>query len=161
MNKNYYMGADPGKTGAVGIIDEDKNLITIIDCPVNKITHQIEIDKFYNSIKPYIGKIKYCVLEKAQCMPHDAKTRAFSYGITYGIFKALLTICGFNPIEVYPKAWKKFFRLGADKNLSINKAIKDIKGAAPLLARKKDHNRAESVLLSMFAQLLSKGKVGI
>jgi len=157
-DKELFMGVDPGRTGAVGVIDSNYNFIAVVDCPINKQTKMIDATEFARCLDPFRHQIIKCYLEKAQVMPHDAKTRAFGYGITYGTFKTILDLGGFFPIEVYPRTWKKFFHLSANKQLSLDLAKKMIHGAAVHLKRKKDHNRAEAILLSAYGLIHRRRK---
>jgi hypothetical protein len=69
-----------------------------------------------------------------------------------GVVEAVLDVAGFETKAVQPQAWKKHFGLiGEEKGDSREKAIALYPDAASRLARVKDHNRGEALLMARFA----------
>jgi crossover junction endodeoxyribonuclease RuvC len=69
-----------------------------------------------------------------------------------GVIQAAIDIAGFRSEAVQPAVWKRLYGLGgADKEDSLAKARQLYPGLGQELKRKKDHNRAESLLIAHFA----------
>jgi hypothetical protein len=121
------------------------------------------------------------VIETSQGLKSQSATAIFNYGVTTGIIRsvcALTTIHLPYPvpvpiIDVAPPAWKRALDLLFDpnaidpitntpharhihaKNLSRNKARDLYPDAAQALLNRKDHNRAEAILIAHYGLLLS------
>lgn len=71
--------------------------------------------------------------------------------LSRGVIQCALDIAGAKAHPVQPQTWKRFFGLnGAEKDDSRIKAIAMWPGLADQLKRKKDHNRAESLLIGHY-----------
>ncbi|MGL4573859.1 MAG: hypothetical protein ACRCV9_03625 [Burkholderiaceae bacterium] len=71
---------------------------------------------------------------------------------TFGVVRTLLHIkCQGYVHYIRPNDWKKHYALKRDKDESIETALRLYAGAKQYLARKKDHNRAEAILLGHYA----------
>lgn len=74
---------------------------------------------------------------------------AMSIGDSRGAVRAIVAARGF-PVEwVTASRWKRYFALGRDKEQARAKAIQLYPQAD--LHRKKDHNRAEAILIARYA----------
>ena len=157
-----YIGIDPGVTGAISLIDESKTIIE--DLPVVVIPNAKRKEKMISPmglkvmIESMISSVAVddvvCVLEKTQAMKDTAMT-AFSMGQSRGIIIAVLELIGISRIDVAPVAWKKHFSLlkcdkAASQSVACTRRPQD--EVFELLKRKKDHNRAESLLLSLYGK---------
>lgn len=88
------------------------------------------------------------IIEQVGPMPKQGASSGFRFGMGVGILRGVVA-AHLVPIEqVHSTRWKKFFRLGADKEASRALATRLYPSAAPLLSRKKDHGRAEALLLA-------------
>lgn len=87
----------------------------------------------------------------------DTPLTAYKIGCAFGMWGLFLTSRGYGrtvPIMYpTPAAWKKALGLGTDKKDSISMAKKLFPGAAPLLARAKDHGKAEAILIAWYMRL--------
>ena len=141
-----YLGIDPGQTGALAII-QGPDMANTIDMPLLGGKYP-DIDGM-NSFLWW--PIDFAVIEKAQPMPKQGVTSSFNYGVGYGMLLAWLHTKGIPYKEVRPTAWKKYFGLiGKDKDESRRKAIQLFPWVD--LKRKKDHGRAEALLLAAYAK---------
>ncbi len=71
-----------------------------------------------------------------------------------GHIEATVVCCGITPVMVMPAQWKRRLGLtGPNKRNSIDLAIDLVPDAARWLKRKKDHNRAEAILLAVYAAM--------
>lgn len=116
----------------------------------------------FRALKPVKDRIHICV-EEAQIM---VKSRgggkgaggqnaygAYRVGFGYGLFPLYITSRGWPAEYPVPFTWKNEMGLkGKDKNYSLRKA-KNLFPGVPL-PRKKDHNRAEALLLAQYMKKL-------
>ena len=73
------------------------------------------------------------------------------YGRAVGAIEAVLSCCEIPMTIVEPTAWKKFHQLrGSDKEARRQRALQLFPEQATKLARKKDHARADAMLLAYF-----------
>jgi crossover junction endodeoxyribonuclease RuvC len=95
------------------------------------------------------------VMERVQAMGGSKNGRSqgvsssFSLGHTAGIVEGVVSAMGIPHEIIPPAAWKKLFALGADKDQA--RALAQRWYPAASLGRKKDHNRAESLLIARYA----------
>ncbi len=147
---DIYIGIDPGKKGAIGMIQENK--IEICDMP---LLPNGEVDglAIFNML-PMTGTHNIiCALEKAQSMSKQGVKGVFTYGMGYGTIKAALCISKIPYIEVHPTKWKKYFSLTKEKKQSITLAMKlfpDVQLHTPR-GRMLD-GRAEALLLAHYVK---------
>jgi crossover junction endodeoxyribonuclease RuvC len=71
---------------------------------------------------------------------------AYSAGSLYGVLAALQVPISF----VAPKEWQRFHRIGPEPGAAIQRALQLYPAAAPMLARKRDHNRADALLIGCY-----------
>jgi len=90
------------------------------------------------------------VIEEAQAMPGQGTRSMFQTGLGMGIWLGVLAALQLPYRRVRPQIWKKAFGLGKDKEASRLKAMQLYPGAD--LRRKKDHGRAEALLLAFYGQ---------
>lgn len=105
---------------------------------------------------------RHAIIENVQPMPSIpgangvrrgmGAASSFRFGFATGQARALVTCYGMEVRLVHPQSWKRWAGLkGPDKEQSRQKALAMMPAAAPWLTRKKDHNRAEAILLALYA----------
>ena len=141
----YYIGIDPGKDGALAMIDEDGNVCGIF--PFSEVA--------YVSICYQMkGKCK-CALERVSARPGQGTVSMFSFGENYGFIRGILEAFNIPYETVRPQKWKKEFGLTSDKKQSIATAHRLFPGVDLRKSErcKKDHDgMAEAVLLGEWAR---------
>ena len=147
------IGIDPGLTGAIAFINS--NGCSVEDLPV--MANGKGSSKVKNCINPValadliklnsdVGETVY--LERISSMPNQGVASMFSMGDTFGAIRAVCAVIH-RPLEIItPQIWKKYYGLGKDKEVARAKAIQ-LFPKAPL-SRKKDHNRAEALLIANY-----------
>jgi crossover junction endodeoxyribonuclease RuvC len=148
------LGVDPGIRGGLAIIDMNDGaapqLVEAIDIPVAGVGAKERVDVL--AIRTWIMKHQpqHAVIERAQAMPKQGASSGFKYGRAVGALEAVLACCEIPMTIVEPTAWKKFHRLrGGDKEGGRQRALQLFPSAHVLLARKKDHGRAEAALIAL------------
>jgi crossover junction endodeoxyribonuclease RuvC len=89
------------------------------------------------------------VVEQVGAMPGQGTSSMFRFGMGCGLIRGVLAGAGVPIISVTPAKWKKHFSLDSDAEKSRALAIRRFPGVTTL-ARKKDHGRAEALLLALW-----------
>lgn len=154
-----FLGIDPGVSGAIAMIAKDGLLLELEDLPVSKVGTSNEIDVMALDSLLSLWEVDHLnckvILERAMTMPRDGRVGAFNMGANFGRLQALLTVCSLSWSMVLPQAWKKSMGVTKDKSSSILLAQRIFPGAS--LERKKDHNRAEALLLAEWLRRQGSG----
>lgn len=156
------ISCDPGLTGAIALICSKRGLLECEDIPIcsngqatGSMKNWVDVTGLRDLLVAW--SVKHCFaensvevcIERPIAMPTlPSQTIACQFD-TFGVIRALVS--GKVPsVAVYfvnPQAWKKHFGLRSDKDESIACALKLYPSAFNMLARKKDHNRAEAILI--------------
>ena len=149
-------GIDPGISGAISIL-ENKKVIEIFDMPTmidgKKNKRQINGSQVTNIIKERLndGKEIIVVVEQVNAMPGQGVTSMFNFGQSLGVLKG---ICAALKLPIYfvrPVKWKKYFNLiKTNKDASRTKVIEIFPYISSKLSRKKDSNKADSILIAKY-----------
>ena len=154
--RSVFVGIDPGSDGAIGLICG--HAYAVIDIPKLKVKrgkgkktvfNLPEIIALFRNLRSFKDRVR-CVVEQP---PPSMGLRSSAYaqfrlGCAYAMWPLFLMSQGFRVEEVSPHVWKKVIGIGSDKETSRHKAL-GMFPKAPL-ARKKDHNRAEALLLAEY-----------
>jgi len=153
------IGIDPGITGAIAMIWPES--IEVYDLPTMakgkggaKVKKQIDAAELHKILvvgRHWFGVDKVSVyLERVSAMPGQGVASMFSMGDTFGCIRGVIGAIGY-PVEIItPQSWKKYYRLPSDKEVVRAKAIELFPGQP--LGNKKDHNRAEALLIARFGR---------
>ena len=155
MGADVIIGIDPGVSGAVGVLTNSGHFVGVLDIPTvlaNKSSNRRMVSPiaFANLLREICeGRFDVPVItENVNSMPGQGVASMFAMGKSYGIILGVLATLGISVHLVSPQKWKKFYALGKDKEQSRELAQR-MWPDAPLDA-KKDHNRAESLLLAKY-----------
>lgn len=152
-----FVGIDPGLTGAWAAIDSAGKVVRIDDIPTMasggkgaKVQRQVNPAALAADLRSLMsdGDAVMVALERTSAMPGQGVSSMFSMGDSYGAIRAAVAIKSLPCEHVSPQSWKRAMGLDSDKERCRAKAIQLFPDAAELLARKKDHNRAEALLLA-------------
>ena len=149
------LGVDPGIRGGLAIIAIDANgaaprLVDATDIPVVGVGAKERVDVL--AIRDWIVQHapQHALIERAQAMAKQGASSGFKYGRAVGAIEAVVACCAIPLTIVEPSIWKKFHRLpGKDKEAGRQRALQLFPSAHALLARKKDHGRAEAALIAL------------
>ena len=150
------IGVDPGLSGAIAIL-EDKKVFSIIDMPVmaegKKNKRQLNSAQLVNIIKENTNPKDdiAVVVEQVNAMPGQGVTSMFNFGQTFGAIKGICAALSLPIFFVRPSKWKKHFNLiNASKDSSRTKVIEMYPSLSSQLAKKKDVNKSDAVLIARF-----------
>lgn len=162
-NGKLYLGIDPGLTGALAVLGE-KEIIDVYDTPTlivkkgsGKRTVYV-VSAMADLVKRWAntGLVKGIVLETVHAMPGQGVTSMFSLGQGFGIWLGIIAAFRLPLTKVEPRVWKQAMGIpsGAEKSESVVRAAQLFPTAS--LARKKDHGRADALLLAEYLRRLLK-----
>ena len=158
------IGVDPGLTGAISLLCHERGLLQCMDLPVvanglatGKMLRWIDADALQSLLSDWSKRFEFATesvhacIERPIPMPSMPSTTTASSFDSFGVIRALLygKVAPGGLAMVNPREWKKFFGLSTDKDASRRVAL-SLYANAPV-ARAKDHNRAESILIGHFA----------
>lgn len=150
----YTIGIDPGLTGSVAILDASGSLHGLADTPTLTLRVQRGTRHVYDApglvalLQPYASPHSHVWIEESQAMPGQGSRSMFTIGLGYGLWLGILASLQMSYTTVRPHVWKRSLALGKDKEASRLRAIQLFPGAE--LRRKKDHGRAEALLLAYY-----------
>ena len=150
------IGIDPGLSGAIAVL-EDKKVLSIFEMPVmsegKKNKRQLNSALLVNIIKQNMKKNEeiVVVVEQVNAMPGQGVTSMFNFGQTFGAIKGVCAALGLPIFFVRPSKWKKHFELiNSSKDSSRTKAIEMYPNLSGQLAKKKDVNKSDAILIARF-----------
>jgi crossover junction endodeoxyribonuclease RuvC len=145
----------PESTAGMAIVAAEDGaaprLIDAIDVPVIGTGAKERVD--VAAIGAWISQhdVQHAFIERAQALPKQGSSSGFKYGRAVGAIEAAIALSGIPVTIVEPSIWKRFWRLpGKDKESSRQKALQLFPAAHAVLARKRDHGRAEAMLIALY-----------
>ena len=150
------IGIDPGLSGAIAILENNK-VLCIFDMPVmpegKKNKRQLNSAQLVNLLKDNISENDEVnvVVEQVNAMPGQGVTSMFNFGQTFGAIKGVCAALALPIFFVRPSKWKKHFELiNSSKDASRTKAIEMYPSLSSNLAKKKDVNKSDAILIARF-----------
>ena len=150
------IGVDPGLSGAVAIL-KDKKILNLFDMPVmsegKKNKRQLNSALLVSLLKENIKDSDEVsvVVEQVNAMPGQGVTSMFNFGQTFGAIKGICAALNLPIFFVRPSKWKKHFELlNSSKDSSRTKAIEMYPNLSNQLAKKKDVNKSDAILIARF-----------
>jgi len=120
-----------------------------------KNKRQVNGAQIYNEISSRIEGLNReeikIVIEQVSAMPGQGVTSMFNFGQTFGAIKGICAALGLPIFFVRPSKWKKHFELiNSSKDSSRTKAIEMYPALSDHLAKKKDVNKSDAILIARF-----------
>ena len=150
------IGIDPGLSGAIAIL-ENNQVINIFEIPVmsegKKNKRQLNSALLVSLLRENINKSEEVavVVEQVNAMPGQGVTSMFNFGQTFGAIKGICAALDLPIFFVRPSKWKKHFELiNSSKDSSRTKAIEMYPKLSNQLAKKKDVNKSDAILIARF-----------
>lgn len=154
------IGCDPGLTGALALIHTERGLLDCIDLPSadsglssGRMRRWLDLHALQSAMlnwsrrHDFAREFVHAVIERPIPMPSlPASTLATQFE-TFGALRAVLFQAANAPVNcVAPADWKRIYSFGTDKDGARATCLALYPNAE--VARKKDHNRAEAILLA-------------
>ena len=150
------IGIDPGLNGAIVIMENNK-VLSVFDMPVmsegKKNKRQLNSAQLVRIIKEntLANDDINVVVEQVNAMPGQGVTSMFNFGQTFGAIKGVCAALELPIFFVRPAKWKKHFELiNASKDSSRTKVIEMYPTLSNDLAKKKDVNKSDAILIARF-----------
>jgi crossover junction endodeoxyribonuclease RuvC len=149
------LACDPGITGAFALLVPDGNGVRIrtADFPTIKEGKKTVLDLplLFALVRSLAADAPDAIpiIEKVWAIKGQGITSAFSFGRTYGELRMAMSMVLPALELVTPQRWKKDWDLiGKDKEADRLLALSAFPSARSSLQRKKDHNRADAILIA-------------
>lgn len=139
-----YIGIDPGKSGALAIIEE--NFVFAVPFGENE---------YIDELRAVDPKKSVVCLEHVHAMPKQGVTSQFNFGANFGWIQGVLDTFRIPYELVTPQKWKKEFSVTADKNGAVACCKRLFPGVSLLRTDKckKEHDgMAEALLMAEYAR---------
>ena len=153
-----FIGIDPGISGSICFL-EDGKILEVVEMPTmtegKKNKRQVNGSQIYNEISKRIYQIEKknikVIIEHVSAMPGQGVTSMFNFGQSFGILKGMCSAMQLPMYFVRPAKWKKYFGLiNSEKDASRTKAIEIFPYFSSNLAKKKDSNKADAILIASY-----------
>ena len=154
----FIIGIDPGISGSICFLQNGR-IMDVIEMPTmtegKKNKKQVNGSQIYNEISERIKKLDKTetrvVIEQVSAMPGQGVTSMFNFGQSFGILKGICSAMRLPMYFVRPAKWKKYFNLiNSEKDASRTKAIEIFPYFSSNLAKKKDSNKADAILIANY-----------
>lgn len=156
-----FIGVDPGITGAVAHIrvlsDGTRiscRLIDVLDIPTNTLKDTRNVEKQHIDADALAQAIKdmdpdKMIIENVGAAPGQGVVSMFRFGYAAALPAGIAAGLGVPVVKIFPKEWMRVVRLpSGDPNASRAKVAALFPAFAASVKRKKDHNRADAILLA-------------
>lgn len=160
-----FLGIDGGISGALAAVTPSGRLDWVMDMPVRdagkrgRKAHEIDGVELARILRPHLVDIVEAWIEELQPMQtiatRDHKGTGhgtyanFSLGDSRGCIRGVCEALGIPVQRIHPRTWKKRYALNSDKEASRAAAVRLYPGC-DAIARKKDHGRAEAILIARY-----------
>jgi crossover junction endodeoxyribonuclease RuvC len=151
------VGIDPGLDGAIAFVPCDGSTFWVIDMPTVTVTgskrNQRHVEPALLAAEIATAKLDHrlvAVVEAQHAMPGQGVSSCYTIGEGYGMIVGVLAALHIQYSRVAPAKWKRDMGLptGADKDSSRAMALRLWPALAGSLGRKRDHGRAEALLIA-------------
>ena len=146
-----WIGVDPGlRSGAIGAVDHDGNFIAVYDIAAvdDRIDARVLKQMILDMTIP--GDDYAICLEQVWTMPKQGIASTGRFMRAFGAIGAVAELMCERIFYVTPQVWKKAMSVTSDKNDSLAAARIAFPQATLLL--KKDHGKAEALLIAEYAR---------
>lgn len=166
VDLDWVIGIDPDLSGALALLKRDDSgfgySAQVFDNPYvevsvgKRVRKRLDANKIVQLLQSFdapCGTTAY--IEQSIPFPKDGKQGWWSGGFGYGMWIGVLVASGFSVVPVSVMSWKKHFELlgsSLSKDDSRKAATALFPTLSSLLTRKKDHGRAEALLIAAYGK---------
>lgn len=146
----YFLGIDPGVSGAFALLSEDMADLEIWLFP-DTLSELVDI--FDDLLEIEGNEIVMCALEEQRAAGFQGASKTFTHGNNYGQWEAALAFMRLPHVVIAPSKWQYAIfdgikRKDDTKLVSLANATRKFPGAGI----GKNHNKADAVNLALFAR---------
>lgn len=152
------LGVDPGASGALVILDTEKNTLSVFDMPTVEIKRgkrnirQVSAQLIVDILSPFT--VDHAYVERVGAMPGQGVSSMFAFGRAAGVVEGVLAALRIPTTYVTPQEWQKAMRVVGGKDGSRNRASQLWPGQSTHFARVKDDGRSDAALIAAFGAKL-------
>ncbi len=150
-----WIGIDPGLDGAIAVICDGG--ITLLDTPTISSGKKRDMDLYaiVRLLKGFTCSQDALVsIEAVHSMPGKGVSSTFAFGKGFGMWLGILAALSIPHQAVTPQRWKGIMLRdgGKEKDAARVKAMQLFPQIADQISRKRDHGRADALLIAAWAQ---------
>jgi hypothetical protein len=163
-----FIGIDPGLGGAIAVL-RDRSQPIIFDAPVfqedGSARRSYNVPGMVGILAEFQGEfqgdITVVAIEHLHAMPGNGSIANFASGLGVGLWRGIASALRLKVELVRAAKWKKemLSGRGKGKDQSVTRVLELFPEIAPQFARKKDHGRADALLLALYCRRVSQGGV--
>ena len=112
------IGIDPGKSGGIAVITDEK--VKLYPCPKTVKDMAFLIGKCLTNFSAYKTRV---FLEKVWAFPTDGRAGSFTFGENYGQWQGILASHELEPTYITPKVWQTHFDIKKGLPKPVRKKI--------------------------------------
>ena len=152
----YFLGIDPGLSGALAFYDPFRDALNVYDMPTYVITsggkqrRKIDMHSLAETVRYYTPSTKSAIIEEVGAMPGQGVTSMFSFGFSAGAVQMAVVAAKLRFEMVTPRVWKGAMKLKTNKDESRRLASRLMPNHAHLWSLVKHDGRAEAALLAYY-----------
>ena len=152
----YYLGIDPGISGALAVLDENEDIVQIFDMPTLEVVsgkskkQRVNPQSIVSELRLFKDQRIEALIEQVNAMPNQGVTSMFSFGRSLGILEGVLAGLDIPYSLVTPSVWKKRMQVNSSKDGARELAMRTWSNKSELFKRKKDDGRAEAALMALY-----------
>lgn len=152
------LGVDPGASGALVILDTEKNTLSVFDMPTVEIkrgtrnVRQVSAQLLVDIIAPFA--VDHAYVEKVGAMPGQGVSSMFAFGRAAGVVEGVLAALHIPTTYITPQEWQKAMRVIGGKDGSRNRASQLWPTQSTHFARVKDDGRSDAALIAAYGAKL-------
>ena len=152
----YYLGIDPGISGALAVLDENEDIVQIFDMPTLEVItgkskkQRVNPQSIVSELKLFKDQRIEALIEQVHAMPNQGVTSMFSFGRSLGILEGVLAGLDIPYNLVTAAVWKKRMQVNSSKDGARELAMRSWSSKSELFKRKKDDGRAEAALIALY-----------
>lgn len=140
------LGVDPGISGGLALVGRNGTLFAAEAMPVlRNAVPTIDVRRLSEFLRAADGAEVFGYVERAQAMPRQGVSSAFSYGVIFGSILTALADVGIGYELVSPAKWKRDLGLDGDKRRSVDR-VGQLYPTFPV--KRSEDGIAEAILLA-------------
>ena len=147
MKPTAYLGIDPGQSGAMALLTDE--LPQVEDWPSDP-------NAAADLLREWLGqyRVELAALERVNAMPKQGVSSTFKLGCNLGAWQGILSALGLPYLMPTPREWQKGLVKPSDGADPKARSLAVARRLFPdeELSRKKDHGRADALLLAWYAK---------
>lgn len=153
---SYFLGIDPGLSGALAFYDPRTNQLEVFDMPTYTITsggkqrRRIDLHQLVRTVRIFAPHTEHAIIEEVGAMPGQGVTSMFSFGFSAGAVQMAVVASSIRFEMVTPRVWKGAMKLKTNKDESRRLASRLMPKHSELWKLVKHDGRAEAALLAYY-----------